>query len=86
MSYRDWHAGMKVVCVDNRGCQILLQVGAIYTVRALDAEWVYLAELSTISECPDSSGYLPRRFRPAQPRKADISIFTAMLIDQKVPA
>lgn len=87
MSYRDWHVGMKVVCVDARGCGPRLVVGGIYTVRAMDAEWVYFEEPSTFGIYgPNMAGYRYRRFRPVQERKSDISIFTAMLDKPKVPA
>ncbi|TIW28697.1 MAG: hypothetical protein E5V63_04255 [Mesorhizobium sp.] len=85
MSYRDWHAGMKVVCVDNSGDGKDLDVGRIYTLAS-----IYKAVQPNRSapifvdlvESP-SNGWFPWRFRPLQAKKTDISLFTAMLNKRK---
>lgn len=87
MSYRDWHVGMKVVCVDARGASRLLRANEIYTIRFLEPEFVGLEEPSTWSdEAGAEAGWFKWRFRPVQPRQTDISMFTAMLNKDKVLA
>ncbi len=84
MSYASWHVGMKVVCVIANTAT--LQKGAVYTIRALDSEFVYLEEPSTFGVGgPDLAGYLYVRFRPVQKRPTDISVFTAMLHGEHAP-
>ncbi len=109
MSYRDWHVGMKVVCIapiQNRtayGDELIPAVGHVYTIRLMGVcGWsgtvtIYLSELVNPEreyDLPNGSqiqgepGFAAKHFRPVQPRKTDISIFTAMLTGkkQKVPA
>lgn len=89
MDYRSWHVGMKVVCVDDsdglvRKNAARLKLGQIYTIsriegRAFPEVAVQVAELNyNWYEFVRAS-----RFRPVQPRKTDISIFTAMLHSTK---
>ncbi|RWB85945.1 MAG: hypothetical protein EOQ52_20570 [Mesorhizobium sp.] len=93
MSFRDWHVGMKVVCVNNRGARRFLCRNTTYTIAALGngldeigrgTIYVALAEVPM----PGPLNWRAERFRPVAPRKTDISIFTAMLTDArpKVPA
>jgi hypothetical protein len=85
MSYRDWYVGMKVVCVDNSEQEENLAVGRVYTIAAITVGFlgkVYVA----LAEFPETCLWWPKRFRPVEPRKTDISIFTAMLTTPKVPA
>lgn len=104
MSYVNWHAGMKVVCLDiewpplaaaavANGCR-LPEPGRIYTIREIDVDardgkvYVRLCEIRNprVKLHPWSPGepkFGARRFRPLQPRKTDISIFTDMLRDQR---
>jgi len=90
MSYRDWHVGMKVVCVDNSTWEHKLTLNRIYTITAIgvpdfcDTLYVGLAE--TPSRSGASLHWRIERFRPVQPRQTDISMFTAMLNKDKVPA
>lgn len=91
MSYLNWHVGMKVVCVNAGGLAgPLLTVGAVYTVRELEPEFVHLAEPSTWSPTGgrELSGWTYSRFRPVQTRDTDIAVFTSMLTStkSKVPA
>lgn len=93
MSYRDWHVGMRVVCVDAEGSRTRhkpLSRGAIYTIRkiwahpATGAIGVLLDEITNDihPHYKMERGYEAQRFRPVRVRKTDISIFTAMLHDQ----
>ena len=86
MSHLNWHFGMKVVCVDARGAGRCLRKGEVYTLRWLEPEFVGLEEPSTWSdEAGAEAGWFYSRFRPAQRRKTDISVFTAMLTKTKEP-
>ena len=95
MSYLNWHVGMKVVCVKTprhrSPCEAHPIVGRVYTIRSTSADeegvFVRLDELRNPVLC-----YVDRIaevefealfFRPVQPRATDISIFTAMLTDQR---
>lgn len=78
--------GDKVVCCIGDGvvrCKPL-DVNSIYTVREI-AEWkgtigVRLAEVRNALDPFDFEySYLPSRFRPVQPRKTDINMFTDIL-------
>jgi hypothetical protein len=97
MSYRDWHVGMKVVCIACSAVWVRpLVVGKIYTLRAIikhpetDEIGVYLEEVRNDihPRYGMERGYFAAAFRPIQPRETDISIFTAMLTGskQKEPA
>ncbi len=85
MSYRNWHVGMKVVCVDDSDGQChrnsgSLKRGEVYTISRIEAD--AFPELAVqVSELPYRWYEFVRasRFRPVQPRKTDISIFTDML-------
>ena len=98
MAYLDWHVGMNVVCINASGwfCAnhpappgIARPIeGNVYAVTHLDwdeDEDILFVGLSGYSE---DHGFDARAFRPVQTRKADISVFTAMLHDerQKVPS
>lgn len=78
-----FHAGQKVVCVDdsNGGADSPLgagffhglRIGEVYTITHINARGnLSLAEIS-------QPGWAQCRFRPAVERKTDISIFTEML-------
>jgi hypothetical protein len=85
MSYASWHVGMEVVCIKREPWVLvdgplearpLPQYGEICTIAGLDVHqdqfFVALTEYG--------GGYfLAQYFRPVQKRKADISIFTALL-------
>lgn len=103
MSYLDWHVGMKVVCIEMnvRNADVRLfpdlpQKGRVYTVSRITTAFtgeigIQLREVNTpiVGRKHKKQGLFPARwFRPVQKRKSDISIFTAMLNDQrsKVPA
>jgi hypothetical protein len=108
MSYRDWHVGMKVVCIDPTWgasgplqaeyCPNLPVKGQVYTIRTLECRVVVKREgfavLIRLEEIHNPINYqgepvfFGKKFRPVQPRKTDISIFTAMLTGskQKEPA
>lgn len=93
-----FYVGQKVVCVDaamtQRSGKIVLQEGTVYTVRWVGKHnkrhprrpelsngiGLLLVEVKRQTETPFSS----LRFRPAQIRKTDISVFTEMLI--KLPS
>jgi hypothetical protein len=93
MSYHDWHVGMKVVCVDDDWDfgplpgETFPKAGAVYTIRSLSIEgsevFVQLAEIvnpvCVFEDIIGESEFAAVNFRPVQPRKTDISIFTAML-------
>ena len=82
MSYRDWYAGMKVVCVDNTGEEDSLVVGRVYTLSAIYA--VGTVVYVELVEDTEAAGWFPWRFRPVQRRATDISVFKALL--NKAPA
>lgn len=99
MAYLDWHVGMKVVCVDavlpGKHHKPLLK-GSVYTIRSF---WVHpttgaigITLMEIVNDIHPGyqmeRGYAPRRFRPVETRKTDISVFTAMLhgTDRKVDA
>jgi hypothetical protein len=88
MTYRDWHVGMKVVCVDNSTWEHRLKLNGVYTIAAIDTahfdDRLYIGLVETPSK--NILQWLASRFRPVQPRKTDISVFTRMLNKDKVPA
>jgi hypothetical protein len=85
--------GQKVVCVDASRSDTL-EKGRIYTVKGFDT---HLSRSNLTGEMTSLGLHLvevrPRlrksydaiRFRPVVTRKTDISIFTAMLTEQKQP-
>jgi hypothetical protein len=95
MSYASWHVGMKVVCVDAKPRDTNSAwfgdapiEGKVYTISRLflDDEGEPVCAFEELERCPDAVregcvGYGCWRFRPVQPRKTDISIFTTMLHD-----
>lgn len=94
MSYRDWHVGMKVVCIDDAGVPgARLYRGSVYTIKSIrmsdrdsyfkgvPGPWLVVELVEIIN--PTGTGFNVRRFRPVQPRKTDISLFTAMLNGQR---
>lgn len=94
MSYRDWKVGDKVVCI-KRGKWAA--DGPQLAIR--DPEYNEICEIAGFYLCedgvylrlvsyPEWSVYAAARFRPVQPRKTDISVFTALLNTnkQKEPA
>jgi len=97
MSYRDWHVGMKVVCVDdsNRTYEHMgftyVKKGSVYTIRemymttrlAILVEEVVNRPAAVRGHGIREPGFGACHFRPVQPRKTDISIFTAMLNNQR---
>jgi len=93
MAYHDWHVGMKVVCIEPDKFGRLTE-GRVYTLTSIRAgdftDAITRAPASNeigvvVAEAePHCGGYFrARKFRPAQQRKTDISIFTAMLNPQK---
>lgn len=91
MSYLDWHVGMKIVCVDNVDDELPPnpKCGQVYTISWIGAaEDVIMVDLLELPN-PDSAdfyrGYSADIFRKVQPRKTDISCFTAILNGHRVP-
>lgn len=95
-----FYVGQKVVCIhEPRASQIAKwpgshwpHKGGVYTIRAINV-WptetlLRLAELDnshfTISRI--EPGFDASHFRPVVERKTDISIFTKMLINTRIPA
>jgi hypothetical protein len=80
-----FRVGQKVVCVNAKECGLLIK-GQIYTVLSLNPRG---CEGAIEVDCAPSSsgcrGYFAWRFRPLVERKTDISVFTKMLTDVKVP-
>lgn len=88
MSYLNWYVGMKVVAIEPVGDPEPPNpvYGEVYTIS-----WIGVADDGTddilidLVELPNPEsprfmrGYEATGFRPAQTRKADISVFTAML-------
>lgn len=91
MSYLNWHVGMKVVCIkqgawrkiagpDYHGCFPFY--GKVYTIDELipdfnETEGLYVGIVGF------NPAFSAQHFRPVQPRRPDISIFTRMLNPQK---
>lgn len=86
MNYRAWHVGMKLVCVNNDGQHQHLRLDAVYTIAAIGKAFgrLYVGLVEVPGAGPFN--WYAYRFRPVQPRKTDISVFTAMLSPQKVSA
>jgi hypothetical protein len=85
MIYRDWHAGMKIVCVDNSGQEPNLTVGRIYTIAVVTKGFLGKIYVGLVESDPDAYWW-PHRFRPLKKHETDISVFTSMLNKDKVPA
>lgn len=87
---KDWHVGMKVVCVNDINSvrpptHSGLLKNRIYTIRNFEPPPPFLDKAQLRVE--ESKGvYFCDRFRPVQPRKTDISIFTSLLLKVKEPA
>jgi hypothetical protein len=85
-----FHVGQKVVCVDASlpqnpwHCQYPLVLRKIYTVHGHAQTQPSRPACMAV----DGSGRVWEcfRFRPIVERKTDISVFTAMLTDQKIGA
>lgn len=114
MIYRDWHVGMKVVCVGGDGVGsrspewwaawrqdwgvTFPERGEVYSIRDMRVDRmgnlrIRLAEvINPVVEFTDGPSQEPWfhawSFRPVQPRKTDIAVFTAMLTgaEQREPA
>ena len=98
MSYRDWYVGMKVVCHRRFLSMEPFEKGpledTIYTIRTIEPSFdedpdpaIRLVEIVN-PPFPYAEGYhevqfIARHFRPVQPRKTDISIFTSMLSPER---
>lgn len=90
MSYRDWHVGMKVVCIEpvDDPESPNPAYGEVYTIAWIGVScgdvMIDLVELP----CPESEefnrGYLAEGFRPVQQRKTSIEIFKRLLINPHV--
>lgn len=73
-------AGVEIVCVNDRGFSGIIQRGKQYTIREIyEDEGVIYVALVGVSERSGTPGWLPSRFRPVEPRKTDLSVFTDML-------
>ena len=81
----DAYVGQKVVCIKFGQCWCgcippLLILNAVYTIKSIEYCFDQVGiELIEISTPTDHAGYSAGWFRPAQEKKTDISIFTAML-------
>lgn len=91
MGYRDWHVGMKVVCIGDgmpgyNDCPGDVRIGEVYTII-----WVGLTSKGDVSidleelPAPETRyldrGYFASHFRPVQTRATGISVFRAMLVN-----
>lgn len=98
MSYADWKVGDRVVCVDAsnmdfRQGEELPKQGSVYTIREIrDLGRGVAVRLNEIVNPPKvyrpgvmECGFFARRFRKVQPRKTDIAIFKAMLVNPRLP-
>jgi hypothetical protein len=92
MSYRDWHVGMRVVCVEpdmpddpdpSPRCGGVYTISNIYACPEDGEIMVELHELPSPETEDWWAGWRAKDFRPVQRRKTDISIFNAMLHDKK---
>lgn len=99
MSYRDWHVGMKVVCVEDKADWVSLFDGGtsaalrfpksnhVYTISRIIAQGsdvgIQVEEIATQYRDGSEIAFWAGCFRPVQPRATDISIFTAMLTGTK---
>lgn len=91
-----FHVGQKVVCVDatsRHWSRRWISEGVVYVVAGLRFDGshefkdhlgsTYALDLEGVGK---PNGFGASRFRPLVERKTDISVFTAMLDRQKVPA
>lgn len=84
-----FHVGQKVVCIRagayySGALDTGLRLNAVYTVaRIYEGGLMAVAEIPTNDICDALN---KDRFRPVVERKTDISIFTAMLLREKVRA
>lgn len=95
MSYCDWHVGMKVVCIRESkrllACESYPTIGTIYTLRSIfaddDGVFVRLREIRNpvmhYEDGTEEMAFDVQFFRPVQPRRTDISVFTSMLTGAK---
>lgn len=90
MDYRQWHVGMKVVCVQDEldGAEPPFPVrGTVYTISWIGMSGGFL--VIDLVELPNPEtvhfwrGYRPEVFRPVETRTTDISIFQAMLTPKR---
>ncbi|MEO3387340.1 hypothetical protein [Mesorhizobium sp. CAU 1741] len=95
MSYRDWHVGMKVVFIGVPDGftilgQLALKTGRVYVVEELEMHCKgdivggvdglpYVVANEALYVRVEGTFYHAACFRPVQPRKTDISLFTSML-------
>ena len=91
MSYRDWHVGMKVVCIDgrwdpNQPGENSPVDGGLYTIRTIEADgdgvFIRLVEIINPTNTRDGDEecrFTTKSFRPVRVRKTDIAVFTALL-------
>lgn len=94
MSYRDWHVGMKVVCIADSyrpwsapaagEVPNLPRKGQVYTIRSFHKSGnLWLVEIRNKRRVWRTGrheyAFHPSRFRPVQPRKTDISLFHEIL-------
>ena len=97
MDYRQWHVGMKVVCVSVahlKGDVAKLAVNAIYVIRGIQAvtdgfsdRGRFIVRLQGVSlpkaKNGHERGFYAWRFRPVETRKTSIEIFQAMLTPKR---
>lgn len=93
MSYRDWHVGMKVVCIDDELCPTI-ERGRIYTLTsifpanglpdALGRVCNYACTLEEADAVHGLGAFNAGRFRPIETRATDISIFKCLLTNPHV--
>ncbi|MEO6382006.1 MAG: hypothetical protein ABIO35_08410 [Nitrobacter sp.] len=96
-----FYVRQKVVCVDDQDfiCPdndaAAPKRGVIYTIRTIYSDYRNkpLVHLDEIRNEPrkwltghHEGGFFAQRFRPVIERKTDISIFTEMLTDKRIPA
>ena len=90
----NFRGGMKVVCIDAYGAD-MLTFGGVYTVNKVSyspqqrwrgkiTDGFSLTLYETAPE-PKYSGFAGERFKPVDERQTDISIFKEMLVEAVVP-
>ena len=94
----NFRVGQKVVCVDTRWIvtshkEIVPVKNVVYTIRSVEIGYQGLPVIRLVeiinephqySDGFKEARFIARRFRPIVTRKTDISVFKAMLTDERV--
>lgn len=77
----------EIICINDRGFSDVIHRDRKYTIRSIyEDEGLIYVSLVGVCEGSETPGFFPSRFRPVDPRKTDISVFTDMLKTVSKPA